>query len=90
MQLVQPSTAIPLNITLYSVIQDNVQLSLEQKRNVATSGAYDSSIAGVATPQITIGAGRYYVVPSTYSPGVEAGFRILVYSASSVTVKRLS
>ncbi|KAF4614242.1 hypothetical protein D9613_007736 [Agrocybe pediades] len=89
LQLVQPSTAVPLNVTLYLVIQDNIQLSLSQKRNAATSGAYDSAIAGVTTTQTTIAAGRYYIVPSTYSPGIEAGFRILVYSSTPLTVKRV-
>jgi calpain-7 len=50
---------------------------------VLTSGAYDDTVAGVATPQITLAAGTYYVVPSTYSSGHEAGFKLIVYSSVS-------
>jgi len=55
----------------------------ESPLTVLTSGAYDDAVAGVATPQITLGAGTYHVVPSTYSPGHEAGYKLIVYSSIS-------
>jgi len=86
LQLLQPSTAIALNVTVYPNFQNSIDSSLRQ-RHVATSGAYDDTIAGVATPQVTLGTGKYYIVPSTYNPGTETGFRMLVYSSvSGVTV----
>lgn len=39
---------------------------------------YDNAIAEVATPQITLGTGKYYIVPSTFNPGIDCGFRVLV------------
>jgi calpain-7 len=80
LQLLQPSTSIALNVTVYS---QYITPSLNQQRHVATSGAYDDTIAGVATPQISVAAGKYYVVPSTYNPGTEVGFKLIVYSSTA-------
>lgn len=82
LQLLQPSTAIALNVTVYTNSHNNIATSLRQ-RHIATSGAYDDAIAGVVTPQTTLGAGKYYVVPSTYNPGTQAGFRMVFYSSIS-------
>jgi calpain-7 len=78
LQLLQPSASVALNVTVYS---QHVIPSLNQQRHVLTSGAYDDTIAGVATPQISVAAGKYYVVPSTYNPGTEVGFKLIVYSS---------
>ena len=78
MQLLQPSTSIALNVTVY---RHPITTPLNQQRHVLTSGAYDDTIAGVATPQISVAAGKYYVVPSTYNPGTEVGFKLIVYSS---------
>ncbi|KAF8807060.1 hypothetical protein BYT27DRAFT_7242680 [Phlegmacium glaucopus] len=78
LQLLQPSTSIALNVTVYP---QYVKPSLNQQRHVLTSGAYDDTIAGVATPQISVAAGKYYAVPSTYNPGTEVGFKLIVYSS---------
>ena len=78
LQLLQPSTSISLNVTVYP---QSITTSLNQHRHVLTSGAYDDTIAGVATPQISVAAGKYYVVPSTYNPGAEVGFKLIVYSS---------
>ncbi|KAF8905038.1 hypothetical protein CPB84DRAFT_1845125 [Gymnopilus junonius] len=82
LQLLQPSTPNALNVTVYSNSQNNIKASLGQ-RHIATSGAYDDTIAGVATPQTTLGVGKYYMVPSTYNPGTQAAFRMVVYSSIS-------
>jgi len=85
LQLLQPSPAVALNVTVFAKMGSEGE-SLAQK-SVLTSGAYDDTVAGVATPQITLGAGTFYVVPSTYSPGHEAGYKLIVYSSvSGVTV----
>jgi len=81
LQLLQPSTAIALNITVYPDFPNDVSASIKRQRHVATSGPYDDSIAGVSTPQVTIGVGKYFIIPSTYKPGTEVGFRMLVYSS---------
>lgn len=78
LQLLQPTTSIALNVTVYPRY---VTPSSDQQRHVLTSGAYDDAIAGVATPQISVAAGKYYVVPSTYNPGTEVGFKIIIYSS---------
>ena len=78
LQLLQPSTSIALNVTVYP---QPITTSLNQQRHIITSGAYDDTIAGVATPQISVAAGKYYVVPSTYNPGSEVGFKLIVYSS---------
>jgi calpain-7 len=76
--LLQPSTSIALNVTVYP---QPITTSLNQHRHVLTSGAYDDTIAGAATPQISVAAGKYYVVPSTYNPGAEVGFKLIMYSS---------
>ena len=78
LQLLQPSTSAALNVTVFSQL---VTPSLNQRRHILTSGAYDDTIAGVATPQISVATGKYYVVPSTYNPGTELGFKLIVYSS---------
>ena len=54
------------------------------KPSKANEEAFQSAIdaiAGVSTPQVTIGVGKYFIIPSTYKPGTEVGFRMLVYSS---------
>lgn len=80
--MLQPSPAVALNVTVFASVGNDIQSSLTQKPAVLTSGAYDDTIAGVATPQTKVAAGTYYVVPSTYSPGHEAGFKLVVYSSA--------
>lgn len=83
LQLLQPSTATSLNVTIYPVPSPSsfVVCNLTNLRHTATSGAYDDCIAGVATPQIALAKGKYWIVPSTYNPGMEARFKIIVYSS---------
>ncbi|KAF8236080.1 cysteine proteinase [Tricholoma matsutake] len=57
--------------------------SLTQLKHIVTSGAYNDAISGVVTPQTIISAGKYWAVPSTYNPGVEAEFQLIVYSKIS-------
>lgn len=57
---------------------------------VATSGAYSETLAGVVTPLVTLAKGMYEVVPSTYSPGVQTEFRLVVYSSvSGIEIRRV-
>ncbi|KAF9453717.1 cysteine proteinase [Macrolepiota fuliginosa MF-IS2] len=57
---------------------------------VATSGAHSEALAGVVTPLVTLAKGAYEIVPSIYSPGVQAEFRLVMYlSVSGVDVKRV-
>ncbi|KAG6910420.1 hypothetical protein DXG01_010775 [Tephrocybe rancida] len=75
LQLIRPFTATSLNITIFPDSPDGTL-----RRHIATSGAYNDAISGVATPQLTLGAGKYLAVPSTYNPGVEVGFHLLIYT----------
>ncbi|KAF8637563.1 hypothetical protein AX17_002749 [Amanita inopinata Kibby_2008] len=78
LQLVNPASAVPMNITLYPASADG---SLKQQKLIATSGPYDDAIAGVAIPQFSLNAGKYWAVPSTYSPAIRAEFQLIVYSS---------
>ncbi|PPR00890.1 hypothetical protein CVT24_000375 [Panaeolus cyanescens] len=82
LQLTQPSNQIPLNISIYPALQGDIKTALRSTHQT-TSGPYSDAIAGVVTPQITFGPGKYYIVPSTYAPGTEAAFRLIVYSSTS-------
>lgn len=56
-------------------------------QHVATSGPYSDARSGVVTPQVVLQPGRYVVVPSTYNPGLEASFKLVVYSSESSTLR---
>ena len=59
------------------------------QKHVTTSGPYDDSICGVATPQVSLNGGKYWAIPSTYIPGVQAEFRLIVYtSVKDLSVQR--
>ncbi|KAK2467728.1 hypothetical protein APHAL10511_000023 [Amanita phalloides] len=88
LQLLNPATMASLNITLYPT-----PLSSEHRNqtHVATSGPYDDAVCGVATPQVSLNAGKYWAVPSTYMPGVKGEFRLVVYtSVMDIWVQRAS
>ncbi|KAJ1306068.1 hypothetical protein OPQ81_010780 [Rhizoctonia solani] len=67
-----------LNLTLF---ERNAQ-GLPGKQ-VATSGAYSDAVSGVMIPDISLRPGIYLFVPSTYYPGVQGDFQILLYSTSN-------
>ncbi|KAK0183648.1 hypothetical protein F5146DRAFT_1085661 [Armillaria mellea] len=77
LQLVRPSSSSPLNVTIYSAGAS------EYASHLATSGAYDDAISGVVTPQISLNRGKYWIIPSTFNPGIEAAFQLIVYSSVS-------
>ncbi|KAF9524839.1 hypothetical protein CPB83DRAFT_885980 [Crepidotus variabilis] len=83
LQLIHHSSAVALNVTCYPSVANNLATSLGQNRAITSSGAYDDAISGVVTPKVTIGPGRYYIVPSTYSPRLEAPFKLIVHSSVS-------
>ncbi|KAF9029355.1 cysteine proteinase [Hymenopellis radicata] len=81
LQLIRPGASAPLNVT---ILPPN---SASSTAHITTSGAYDDAISGVVTPQMSLNKGKYWVVPSTYSPGVQAPFQLILYSSVSVAVK---
>ncbi|KAG8750128.1 cysteine protease [Ceratobasidium sp. 428] len=74
-----PSPAPALNLTLF---ERNPRGAVG--RQVATSGPYSDAVSGVLLPKTTVPPGTYLFVPSTYYPGVFAGFQIVVYSAMRI------
>ncbi|KAJ7725649.1 hypothetical protein DFH07DRAFT_758588, partial [Mycena maculata] len=78
LQLVRPKTTTALNLTLFPSSTTGAL-----GRHITTSGGYDDSIAGVATPQISLGVGKYWVIPSTYNPGFQGAFQLMVYSTAA-------
>ncbi|KAK7057703.1 calpain catalytic domain-containing protein [Favolaschia claudopus] len=84
LQLLRPKALAALNLTLFPAPEPSSGRALG--RHISTSGAYDDSVAGVAIPQIALAVGRYWVVPSTYAPGVLHEFQIVVYSTSARVV----
>ncbi|KAJ4483777.1 hypothetical protein J3R30DRAFT_3284463 [Lentinula aciculospora] len=85
LQLLCPSSSTGLNVTIYPAMAD----STSKNHHVATSGPYDDPITGVATPLTSLPKGRYWVVPSTYSPGTQSGFQLIVFSTlASIEITR--
>ncbi|CAK5284399.1 unnamed protein product [Mycena citricolor] len=78
-QLVQRPQVTPVNVTVFPA-------SLSLGQHVMTSGPYSDSLAGAITPKVRLAAGQYWILPSTYSPGVVGSFHILIYSSSPVEV----
>jgi calpain-7 len=66
--------SIPLNLTVFPGPTHNLG------RHVATSGPYSDALPGVAVPETAITAGTYLLIPSTFRPGAQAHFKIIVYS----------
>ncbi|KIL55881.1 hypothetical protein M378DRAFT_90149 [Amanita muscaria Koide BX008] len=89
LQLTEPLTTPSLNVTIYPASSSVVTGEQFKQKYIATSGPYDDAICGVATPQVSLSAGKYWVVPSTYLPGVKAEFSLVVYaSVRDVVVMR--
>ncbi|KAJ6491676.1 hypothetical protein C8R47DRAFT_976286 [Mycena vitilis] len=80
LQLTRPKAPAALNVTLFPA---PAQGTTALGRHLVTSGAYDDSVGGVATPQIALGVGKYWAVPSTYAPGVLSAFQLVVYSTAA-------
>ncbi|KAF5383408.1 hypothetical protein D9757_006162 [Collybiopsis confluens] len=80
LQLLRPSSSISLNVTVYSASEN-----LASDRHVMTSGPYDDAITGVITLLTSLPAGRYWVVPSTYNPGTQTDFQLIVFSTLAST-----
>jgi len=81
LQLLQNPNLTAINVSIFPA-----PLSRESARTgraIATSGAYSDALSGVATPLVSLKAGKYVVVPSTYDVGVEAKFKVTVYSSMS-------
>ncbi|KAI0741055.1 hypothetical protein C8Q76DRAFT_609267, partial [Earliella scabrosa] len=78
LQLADPSPSIALNLTIFDTSSGSAL-----GNHVATSGFYSDAPSGVLIDKITLQPGRYLVVPSTYKPGVQATFKLIVYSTTS-------
>lgn len=82
LHLVVASSSITINVTLFQMTSGR-----KLGRHIVTSGPYSDAICGVVTPQTTLQPGTYLIVPSTFTPGMEAAFKMTVYSSGSgVTV----
>ncbi|TBU43387.1 hypothetical protein BD309DRAFT_991045 [Dichomitus squalens] len=79
LQLTEPSPPVALNVTVFNLPTGTGALG----RHVATSGPYSDAISGVIIEKLTLQAGKYLVVPSTYKAGVQAAFRLIMYSTVS-------
>ncbi|KAI1791151.1 hypothetical protein LXA43DRAFT_1082820 [Ganoderma leucocontextum] len=79
LQLAAPSPSIALNLTVFNPPAGAGALG----RHVATSGPYSDAISGVVIETLSLQPGRYLVVPSTYKAGVQAAFRLIMYSTAS-------
>ncbi|EEB93679.1 hypothetical protein MPER_07629 [Moniliophthora perniciosa FA553] len=79
LQLDKPQTSTSMNVTIYPASQ-----GITPDRHISTSGGYDDALPGVITPMTILSKGRYWIVPSTYNPGVQASFKLIVYSTVSV------
>uniref|UniRef100_A0A0W0FBM1 Calpain catalytic domain-containing protein n=1 Tax=Moniliophthora roreri TaxID=221103 RepID=A0A0W0FBM1_MONRR len=79
LQLDKPQTSTSMNVTIYPASQ-----GISPDRHISTSGGYDDALSGVITPMTILSKGKYWIVPSTYNPGVQASFKLIVYSTVSV------
>ncbi|KAJ7650562.1 hypothetical protein FB45DRAFT_730213 [Roridomyces roridus] len=77
LQLLKPKTTAGLNLTIFHATTGALG------PHITTSGGYDDSVTGVVTPQISLGAGKYWAIPSSYHPGFQNAFELIVYSTSA-------
>ncbi|KIK39167.1 hypothetical protein CY34DRAFT_770204 [Suillus luteus UH-Slu-Lm8-n1] len=77
LQLLARAPGVSTNLSLFPSSSTNLQ------RCIASSGPYSDALSGVDIPKRNISPGKYYLVPSTYHAGVQAQFRMIVYSTVS-------
>ncbi|KAL4071268.1 hypothetical protein V8B97DRAFT_2104210 [Scleroderma yunnanense] len=78
LHLTSGSQSVSLNLSLFPAIE----LALFD-RPLASSGPYSDALAGVDIPTRTLAAGKYWLVPSTWTAGFQAGFKLIVYCSES-------
>ncbi|KAI0629428.1 hypothetical protein C8Q77DRAFT_1220174 [Trametes polyzona] len=78
LQLARSHPTASLNLTIFPASSSAVSGS-----HIATSGPYSDATSGVVIPQTTFQPGRYLAIPSTYHPGIQTGFVLIVYSTAS-------
>ncbi|KAF8841696.1 cysteine proteinase [Paxillus ammoniavirescens] len=82
LHLISPSPAASLNLSIFPVSASTPErASLD--RPVASSGPYSDALPGVDISARTLNAGKYWLVPSTWSAGVQVAFRLVVYCSDS-------
>ncbi|KAG1739095.1 uncharacterized protein EDB91DRAFT_1237555 [Suillus paluster] len=77
LQLLHRAPGVSTNLSLFPSSSSNLQ------RPITSSGPYSDALSGVDIPKRPLAAGKYYLVPSTYHPGVQAQFRVIIYSTVS-------
>ncbi|KAG0708685.1 hypothetical protein DFH29DRAFT_891533 [Suillus ampliporus] len=77
LQLLHRAPGVSTNLSLFPSSSPNLQ------RHIASSGPYSDALSGVDIPKRSLAPGKYYLVPSTYHPGVQAQFRLIIYSTIS-------
>ncbi|KAI9062454.1 cysteine proteinase [Trametes sanguinea] len=83
LQLARSSLLVPLNLTVIQILD-----AFPKGAICATSGLYSDAVSGVVIPRTSFQPGRYFLVPSTREPGIEAEFVLTIYSTvSNVQVK---
>ncbi|KII95574.1 hypothetical protein PLICRDRAFT_34480 [Plicaturopsis crispa FD-325 SS-3] len=82
LQLMKPSSTVALNVTLFHAPDGGTALG----RHIATSGPYSDAVSGVVIPKTHLAPGTYYIVPSTFNAGIEAPFRLIVYTTTATTI----
>lgn len=70
-----------LNITIYPAPASPMSNQYFKQKHVTTSGPYDDAVCGTATPQVSLSAGKYWAIPSTHTPGVQAEYRLIIYTS---------
>ncbi|KAH7925291.1 cysteine proteinase [Leucogyrophana mollusca] len=79
LQVVKASPPVSISLSLFS--------TSALDHCIAASGPYSDAISGVDIPMRSLSPGKYYLVPSTYSPGIQTQFRLISYSSvAGVTV----
>ncbi|KIM64021.1 hypothetical protein SCLCIDRAFT_116338, partial [Scleroderma citrinum Foug A] len=78
LHLTSGSQSASLNLSLFLA---TVPASFDHP--VASSGPYSDALAGVDIPNRILAAGKYWLVPSTWTAGFQAGFKLVVYCSDS-------
>ncbi|KAF8141175.1 hypothetical protein EV363DRAFT_1203663 [Boletus edulis] len=82
LHLTSAAPTAALNLSLFPAPSSASNVS-RLDRPLASSGPYSDTLSGVSIPTRMLSPGKYWLIPSTFTAGVRASFRLAVYCSDA-------